>query len=76
MQHTAEIYQREIKRLLQGLDRVGNIPDDIIIGAEISKEMFMLLETTLQRLKGHNLTLNKSKCKFFQHKVVFQCQGT
>ena len=47
----SEIYQREIELMLSGLDRVKNISDDIIIGAESIEELLKRMESTLERLR-------------------------
>ena len=71
MAPASEICQREIERILYGLPCVRNISDDIIIGAKSPEEMLEMLEKTLQRLRLHGITVNKSKCKFFQSKVTY-----
>ncbi|XP_057312279.1 uncharacterized protein K02A2.6-like [Hydractinia symbiolongicarpus] len=67
----AEIYQREIEHVLQGLKRVRNIFDDIIIGAESEKELLKRTEAALKRLRRHNITVNKDKCKFNQKELTY-----
>ncbi|XP_057312326.1 uncharacterized protein K02A2.6-like [Hydractinia symbiolongicarpus] len=67
----AEIYQREIEHVLQGLKRVRNISDDIIIGAESEKELLKRTEAALKRLRRHNITVNKDKCKFNQKELTY-----
>ena len=71
MAPASEICQREIEKILYGLPCVRNISDDIIIGARSPSEMLERLEQTLQRLRIHGITVNKSKCKFFQSKVTY-----
>ena len=60
-----EIYQREIEHVLCRLDRVKNISDNIIIGAETVPEMLQRIDKTLARLRAHGITVNRDKCKFF-----------
>ena len=56
---------------MHGINRVRNISDDIIIGAESIEELFNKMNIVFTRLQENNITVNKRKCKFFQSSVVY-----
>ena len=67
----AEIYQRVIEQALADIQRVRNISDDILIGAETVKELLKTLEEVLERLFQKGLTLNKAKCDFIKPEITY-----
>ncbi|MES9882663.1 MAG: RNase H-like domain-containing protein [Sedimenticola sp.] len=66
-----EIFQNEVRQVLEGLHGVRNISDDIIVYGKNQAEHDRNLEAVFGRLRENNLTLNKQKCKFSQPKLVF-----
>ena len=71
MSPASEIYQREIEKILTGLPGVKNISDDIIIGAHTPEELLTRMKDTFDRLRHHNITVNKEKCKFMREKITY-----
>jgi len=45
--------------------------DDILIAASSNKEAYEKLERVLKILEANNLTLNLTKCRFFQSKIDY-----
>jgi len=45
--------------------------DDILIAASSNKEAYEKLERVLKILESNNLTLNLTKCRFFQRKIDY-----
>lgn len=66
-----EIFQNEVRQVLEGLDGCLNISDDIIIYGSTQEEHNQNLQRVLKRLEDKNLTLNKNKCLFSQKQVKF-----
>ncbi|XP_053382713.1 uncharacterized protein K02A2.6-like [Mercenaria mercenaria] len=66
-----EIFQNEIRQVINGLNGVLNISDDIIIHGKTQIHHDSNLEALLQRLQDRNLTLNKEKCEFGKSKIKF-----
>ena len=67
----AEVYQKVLQQVLQGLDGCKNISDDIVVYGRTESAHNQNLKRVLQRLTDHNLTLNKDKCKFAQKELCF-----
>lgn len=70
-----EIFQREMCRLLEGVENIIVYIDDILIFAD---ELEKLRETTshvLQILRTHNLTLNHEKCEYDKEFITFLGHG-
>ena len=67
----AEMYQKTLQQVLQGLEGCRNISDDIVVFGKSVSEHNKHLELVLERLQANNLTLNKDKCKFLQSKLTF-----
>lgn len=66
-----EIFNNEIRQVLQGLDGCINKSDDIIVFGKSQEEHDQNLQAVFERLKAVNLTLNKSKCLFSKSRVKF-----
>jgi transposase InsO family protein len=76
----AEIFQKAIAEMIQGIPGVKNMSDDIIIFSKTHTEHVESVRRVLERLREHNITANREKCqfgveqiKFFGH--VFSSQG-
>ncbi|XP_053381848.1 uncharacterized protein K02A2.6-like [Mercenaria mercenaria] len=66
-----EIFQNEIRQVINELNGVLKISDDIIIHGKTQTDHDSNLEALLQRLQDRNLTLNKEKCEFGKSKIKF-----
>ena len=66
----AEVYQRVLQQVLQGLEGCKNIPDDIVVYDHTEAE-HNNLSKVLERLFENNLTLNREKCKFGKTELRF-----
>ena len=66
-----EIYQHEIRKIVQGIPGVANMSDDLIIHAHTKAEHDQKLEAVFKRLSKAGLTLNKAKCVFGASEVEF-----
>lgn len=71
MNCSAEIFQREIERILKGLKGVKVFIDDILVYAETKIEHDARVQLVLQRLSEHGLTVNIKKCEFGKTSVNF-----
>lgn len=68
---SAEIFQREIARLLKGIKGQINISDDILIFAENEIEHDRILDEVMQRIEDSGLTINIDKSIFKVQKLKF-----
>ena len=68
---TAEIFQKSIEEVLQGIDRVRNISDDIIVFGKNQSGHDDALQAVLQRMRENSLTTNPAKCLFNQSSIDF-----
>lgn len=66
-----EIYQNEIRKIVQGIPGVANMSDDLIIHGASKMEHDQKLKDVFERLSAHGLTLNKDKCVIGVNKVEF-----
>lgn len=66
-----EIFQREMERVLQGIDGVIVYIDDILIFAQTLLELKEITQQVLDALAANNLTLNKEKCEYAKEKLTF-----
>lgn len=66
-----EIFNNEVRQVLDGLNGCINISDDIIIFGKTQQEHDKNLQAVFERFKEKNLTLNKNKCLFNQKQVKF-----
>ena len=60
-----------MQQTLQGIKRIKNIADDIIVFGSTREDHDRALEECLTRLQEHNLTLNFEKCKFLKKNLEF-----
>ena len=67
----AEIFQKALSQVLQGLKGVINISDDTLICCTTRKDHDGNLKATLERLHTAGLTINLEKCLIGQTKVLF-----
>lgn len=67
------IFQKTMNQVLKGCALV--YMDDILIATETIDEGFKQLEIVLKALQSNNLTLNLSKCKFFQSRIDYLGRG-
>jgi len=67
----AEIFQKSIEEVLQGIDVVTNISDDIIVFGKNQSDHDNALEAVLQRMRENSVTANPAKCLFNQSSIDF-----
>jgi hypothetical protein len=67
----AEIFQKTIESVVQGISNCRNISDDIIVFGNTQEIHDKTLHEVLQRLEVAGLTLNVSKCAFNQRELDF-----
>lgn len=67
----AEIFQKAISDMLQGIDCVKNISDDIIVYTKDTATHTQILEKVFQRMREYNITANKEKCEFYKDAITF-----
>ena len=67
----AEIFQKSIEEVLQGIDGVRNISDDIIVFGKNQSDHDDALQAVLQRMRENSLTANPAKCLFNQSSIDF-----
>ena len=67
----AEIFQRKIADMLQGIEGVKNMSDDIIIFAKSEAEHDEILRKVLKCMEVNNVTANAEKSKFKQKSVTY-----
>ena len=71
MSCSAEIFQKIISDVIQGIPRVKNISDDIYIGGFDNDDHDKNLVEVFRRLSENNLTINPQKCEFKVPKMIF-----
>ena len=67
----AEIFQKSIEEVLQGIGGVRNISDDIIVFGKDQSDHDDALQAVLQRMRENSLTANPAKCLFNQSSIDF-----
>ena len=67
----SEVFQEAIRGVIQGIPGTLNISDDTIIHGKGTKRHDEALKAVLNRLREHNLTLNKAKCEFHKDRLEF-----
>ena len=67
----AEIFQKSIEEVLQGVEGARNISDDIIVFGKNQVDHDEALRAVLQRMRENNLTANLDKCLFNQSSIDF-----
>lgn len=71
MNCAAEVFQREMEKILKGLEGVIIFIDDILIFGRSKAEHDRRPAAVMDRLKQHGLTVNQRKCQFGRSKVTF-----
>lgn len=66
-----EHFQRRMQEILVGLPGVINQADDILVFADDNTQHNERLTAVILKLKQHGITLNQSKCEFYQQSVKF-----
>lgn len=66
-----DIFQKTIEEVLEGCKGVIIYLDDLLIFGKTKEEHDINLGKVLERLREHNVKLNKEKCQFGQPKVKF-----
>lgn len=66
-----ELYQHEIRKVIQGIPGVANMSDDIIVHGEDRAQHNARLRMVFERLQDAGLTLNRDKCKFALPEIEF-----
>ena len=66
-----EFFQKQMSKILTGLDRVVCMIDDVLIHGKTPQEHDQRLVAVLDRLRKAKVTLNKEKCEFSKHSVRF-----
>lgn len=64
-------FQREMEKILKGLDGVIIFIDDILIFGHSKAEHDRRLAAVMKRLEDNGLTVNNRKCQFGKDKVTF-----
>ena len=64
-------FNRIIDQILQGLPKTVSYFDDIIVHGATAEECKWNLRKCFERLRLHNLHLNRQKCSFFQQRIQF-----
>lgn len=59
-----EIFQREMEKVLRGIESIIIYIDDVLIFAESIEELRKTTEQVMKALEENNLTLNKDKCVY------------
>ena len=60
------IFQREIEKVMAGLECVASFLDDVIIGGKNFEHHKQLCREVLKRFRNEGLTINRKKCVFFK----------
>lgn len=66
-----EIFQREMERILSGIDNIVVYIDDVLIFAVTESELAKTTTLVLERLAGSNLSLNEAKCEYAKRSLTF-----
>ncbi|XP_055527135.1 uncharacterized protein K02A2.6-like [Wyeomyia smithii] len=66
-----EIFQREMSRILEGIENVIVYIDDILMFADTLETLRKTVARVLKVLRENNLTLNTAKCQFDQERIKF-----
>lgn len=66
-----EIFQREMTRILDGINHVIVYIDDILTFADTLEHLRKTVAQVLKALRANNLTLNTAKCEFDREKIKF-----
>lgn len=66
-----EVFQREMERVLQGIEGIVVYIDDILIFAKSKEELEAITTKVLDALAANNLSLNNEKCEYSKSKLTF-----
>lgn len=66
-----EVFQREMSKILEGLEGVVCQMDDVLVFASTKQDHDAILTEVLSRMSKAGLTLNSEKCAFEQEEVTF-----
>ena len=69
--NSQDLFDAEIAKIISGITHVLNNRDDIMVGGKDWEEHNRNLETLLERLSIHNITLRKEKCEFARTSLEF-----
>uniref|UniRef100_A0A0A9X8H3 RNA-directed DNA polymerase n=2 Tax=Lygus hesperus TaxID=30085 RepID=A0A0A9X8H3_LYGHE len=64
-------FQKVLDTLLEGIEGVGVLLDDILIGGKDRCELVSRIEEVLSRLEGAGLTLSESKCEIGKESLIY-----
>ena len=67
----AEIFQKSIEEVLQGIEGIQNIAYDIIVFGKSQTDHDNALRAVLPRMRDNNLTANPDKCLFNRSSIDF-----
>ncbi len=67
----SEIFQNEIRKVVQGIPGVANKSDDVIVHTQTVSEHYDSLRKLFDRLRQAGLTVNWQKCELFKPELVF-----
>lgn len=67
----AEVFQKEISQIINGIDGAANDQDDIIVFGRNNEEHDKALKEVHKRVQESGLKLNKKKCFFKVTKISF-----
>ncbi|XP_062542458.1 uncharacterized protein K02A2.6-like [Armigeres subalbatus] len=71
MNCAAELFKRQIERVLQGLPGTKVFIDDVLVYAATKQEHNERVEAVFKRLEEHGLTVNEDKCEIGKETVNF-----
>ena len=66
-----EYFQREMSRILEGLEGIVCLMDDIVIFGRDQPEHDIRLRAAMDKLVASGITLNKDKCEFNKSQIEF-----
>lgn len=66
-----EIFQREMSRILQGVDNIIVYIDDVLIFSDSLENLRKSVSKVLEILAANNLTINPKKCEFDKTRIKF-----
>ncbi|XP_055633129.1 uncharacterized protein LOC129773540 [Toxorhynchites rutilus septentrionalis] len=66
-----EIFQREMTRILEGVENIIVYIDDVLVFAKTLEELRKTVTRVLKIFKTNNLTLNAKKCEFDRTAIKF-----
>ena len=69
--NSQDLFDAEIAKIILGIPHVLSNRDDIMVGGKDWEEHNQNLETLLERLTVHNITLRREKCEFGQTSLEF-----